>query len=184
MEYPATLLCVSVKNMDTVDIFRENLRRITDAKKPRQSKIADDCGIARSEMNDFLQGRKRFGMDRLEKIANYLNIPIAKMISPVGSDEADPGEASNVVPLINDDILKAFIDKDLARKVGFALLNIERLDRDVYEKLAAHIQSVEWGLRIVAGKCSGSGDRRKKNEPDKIPDGIDRRGGDRTAGGL
>jgi transcriptional regulator with XRE-family HTH domain len=84
--------------MDTVDIFRENLRRITDAKKPRQSKIADDCGIARSEMNDFLQGRKRFGMDRLEKIANYLNIPIAKMISSAGSDEANPGRILKCCP--------------------------------------------------------------------------------------
>jgi len=63
-------------------------------------------------------------------------------------------------------------------RVNEALDNIKRMDSHVFQKLVDHIESVEWGLRMIAGKGShpeSSCDRRQKDEPDKIPGGVDRR---------
>jgi transcriptional regulator with XRE-family HTH domain len=59
--------------MEIAEIFRETLKHILKAEsRGTQSRIADDLGIPRTAMNDFLGGRKPLSETKREQIANYL----------------------------------------------------------------------------------------------------------------
>lgn len=130
-------------------------------------------------------------MERMEKIALFLKTTFTKMVSDSDiSKDADVERASdpigkkpNVIQLQHFEIVKEFKNKGLAKDANRALLNIERLNQEMFEKLVAHIQSVEWSLKMAAEKMPLYGDRRSgtdrrsKHAHNDIPGGADRRSG-------
>lgn len=156
--------------MDSIEIFRKKLKAITDKKNPRQSTIADSVGFSRSEMNDFLRGRKDFSLNRMEDIAKFLGTTFIDFVSEpandvnCGQNDDPPATINNVIHLQHAEIIKQFKNAPRARDANLSLLNIERMAPDVFDKLVAHIQSVEWGLKMVD----------KKDTPKKIQSGGER----------
>jgi len=137
--------------MDSVEIFRKKLRSIVDEQRGRQSQVADACGIGRNEMNDFLSGRKNFGIDRLERIADYLKISYAEMVRN-GTAEAGPLPAAESA---NESMLKEII------------LNLTR-QNSVLTKM---VQDLHSQLSIASETKKGSWEPGSKNRRS----GIDRR---------
>ncbi len=117
-------------------------------------------------MNDFLNGRRGFSVSRMEDIAKCIGTTFAEMVkengssSQTASEHQKPSENNNLIILKHTEIIKEFKNTTRAKEANEALLNIERLDPDVFEKLVAHIESVEWGLRVVAEKAPAYSNRR------------------------
>ncbi|NNG00892.1 MAG: helix-turn-helix transcriptional regulator [Desulfobacteraceae bacterium] len=89
--------------MEHLELFRVALKSFTDQKNPPQSDIADTLGIGRTQLNDFLKGRKDFSGKRLEEIAKYLSKTFTEMLiigERILSGEPHPYDMPNIETLI------------------------------------------------------------------------------------
>lgn len=87
----------------------------------------------------------------------------------------------NLIKIQYIEIIKQFKNEKRAKDANLALLKIEHVDPDLFEKLVSHIEGVEWSLRMKAPpymeRRSGT-DRRKAQTDQKGPKSEERRKGD------
>lgn len=91
-------------------------------------------------------------------------------------------EQNNVVELQHIDVIKNFIDKPKALEINKALSELEKIDMREYYEICGMIKQAlsnakRKALTDRAGPDRRVGERRKKNDPDGIPGGNDRRTG-------
>lgn len=79
------------------ELLIENLRAIRLSQNLTQVQLAEKAGLSNTIVGDIEQGRRRPGLQTLEKIANALNVPIAQLFydsqsnnySPAGIEEKE-----------------------------------------------------------------------------------------------
>ena len=64
-----------------VEIFRHNVTSLMDEREISISKMAMELGISRPGLSRLLAGDEGLTFDRAEKIADYLGIPLASLIT-------------------------------------------------------------------------------------------------------
>lgn len=56
--------------------FSENLKWVMDVRNVNQKQLAEVLGIARETVNSYVSGKRTPDLEKLVKIANYLNVSI------------------------------------------------------------------------------------------------------------
>ena len=92
--------------------------------------------------------------------------------------------ASNQAEQQHMDLVKEFIDKQRAFNIDKELVELEKLAPEVFERVETYIKASADAIKTIKRKDSEScldrrrGRRRVSEDPDKIPDGVERRSGE------
>lgn len=133
--------------------------------------------------------------DILLKFRNHFNIDLNWLLTgqgePFAERERDKAgyqaiQSSNIIELQHLDLVRNFKDKPRAKAINQALLELERTSPSAFEAIEAYIKGMVSGIQLmVAEPQSSYSERRKKDAPENIPPGGDRRRGTdrRKAGG-
>ena len=130
--------------MELIDLFRKRLKAYIKS-RPRgaQSHLADELGIERRWLNDFLAGRKTMSEDLRERIANHLGYKYEDFIAEGRSqEEKQPPPISNVLPMSHESIIHAFRDQEAARNINAMLLELEREDNEKFRQAQGYITAL------------------------------------------
>ena len=145
-------------------------------KKGATTKLAKIFGISQGYMSQILNGDKCFESEiKRREVAGIIGQNYDEMIgvavssigirSISGSEvEKNPPAMNNVAEIEHDSVLKSFKNKEFVKNINEQLLKLESINPDVLREVEDYIQ-----FKI------GKYDRRKINDPNKIPETGDRR---------
>lgn len=167
--------------MEPSDIFRDNVYRLIKREKLVQAHIAEQIGEKPQSFNDYLKGRIGWGEEKRKKLAAYLEVEYHELYNQhfmagttagikLGEEaDADVIRSGNVMELNHSDIIKRFKNKLLAKAINERLLRLENMDPAALDKVMGYLEG------MLAGYQSSYTDRRKSDQPEKIPKTGDRR---------
>ena len=95
----------------------------------------------------------------------------------------DKTPTTNVIEQQHMNIVKGFIDKQRALNIDKELVELEKLAPEVFERIESYIKGSVDTLKTVIEKEQNScldrrrGERRITEDPEQIPDGVERRSG-------
>ena len=72
---------------ETKQIFSENLCRLLSQSGKSQLDLALQLGVAPSSVSSWCNGEKMPRMDKVERMAQYFNVPVASLIEPITTSE-------------------------------------------------------------------------------------------------
>jgi hypothetical protein len=173
IDFASRLRCIIGKSGDTKKVFAER------------------CGTSEKQLYIYLKGASEPGMKFFRNMKEqYSKFNIEWLISgegePILKESPKDVPQGNVIDSKHADVIKRFIDKPYARELNMNLVELERLCPDGYLKVGTFVKGMLEGVQSMAAEPTPSyGERRKKEAPDQIPPGGDRRQGPdrRKAGG-
>lgn len=117
--------------MDSINIFRENLRRIIKQTPGlTQKSIAAQLNISPSSLNDFLSGRINASVDRMQNICRIVQIPYDEMVrlqtDKEAQDKCKPDDEESGIRTMNDKLLD--IIQHQAEEIGKLKQQIKNLE--------------------------------------------------------
>jgi transcriptional regulator with XRE-family HTH domain len=178
---------VTKKNMEPADIFRKNVKTILKQRGLKQSHVAKEINEQSQKLNSYLNGHINWGEVKRKKLATYLKVEYHKLYDrellagieggaglgvEAGAEIVRANHSGSVAELEHSDILKNFKNPPLAKIINSRLVHLESLDPAQLEDILATINSKIKTLEIYLKKGM---DRRKLDQPDKIPETGDRR---------
>ena len=101
--------------MKPVDFYRKALHHLMGHKNLSQKELSERVGIAQTELNDFIHGRKNFSVERLERIAESLETSYIDMLvqgRSIAEGKVEPPPPQPEQPLIVD-VVNGFEKLDL-----------------------------------------------------------------------
>ena len=87
---------------------------------------------------------------------------------------------ANRMELKHTDIIRKFKDKPLAKEIDRDLLELEKISPVAFRQVSTYIKGVVEGLKMAGGQETADRrkyQRRQADDPDKMPDGVERREG-------
>ena len=77
-----------------LEAFRENVTATLTAKGITRTQLADTLGMSRPALSRVLHGHEGISLERAEKIANYLGVPLSELIQVSGRARKIPARSA------------------------------------------------------------------------------------------
>ena len=170
--------------MEPAEIFRHNVIRIIEEKKFVQASIAADLNESPQSLNDYLKGRINWGEKKRKKLAGYLKVDYhqlynqelpagvvcgIKLGAKFGVEHIRANPTERITASENSCELKEFQNKVLAKAINERLARLEKYDPAALDKVMGYIEG------MISVYQSSFLDRRKSDNPEKMPKSGDRR---------
>ena len=157
---------------DILDYLRSLIKKHP---KINQKVIAGKLGCSTSQVSQVLRGDRKASIDFIVAVASVIDIPLQDVII-AATNNRDGFRPDSIAETINEygyeniieiehvGIVRRFRNKNLAKAINEKLLALESMNPD-------ELQEIEDYIRFKMDKY----DRRKSEQPDKIPKTGDRR---------
>ena len=170
--------------MEPAEIFRDNVYRLFKQRGLVQTHVAIEIGERSQKLNSYLNGHTNWGETKRKKLADYLGVKYHELYNQkfvaettagfsmdedAGADHIKANPYYNITELEHTDIIKRFKNKPLAKIINERLLNLENLNPAAMDKVLGFVEG------LITGYQSSFVDRRKSDQPDKMPISGDRR---------
>lgn len=189
-----------MKNID----FGERLKHLRNLKGLLQTDAARLIGISYSSLQNHesgcmpsqmnIQRYSRFYECDKNWLITGIGVPFGDNhdnrmpIKPAITHEQTPQvykaqNASNIVEFQHIELVKNFKDKERAKAINSALLELENLSPEAFEEIESYIKGMVRGLQLATGQSKQKGmdrrqdQRRTHDNQDTIPEEGDRRQG-------
>lgn len=177
--------------------FGERLRSLREKNgfSYTQEDIANAIGVHRNSYQRYEAGYTPHNKT-LDKIVHFFQCSRDWLLTGIGNNEStnlpvlikekpapNTQQMSNVIDLQHSELVKNFKDKERAKAINSALLELERLSPAAFEEIEGYIKGMVRGIQLAQGKTMPSSSdrrhdqRRTHNDQEAIPEDGDRRQG-------
>ena len=168
------------------------LKKIRKEKGLSQKTLAELLETSSGYISEIEQGKTTPGGKFFHSLNRALLVSIDWLLTGEGSPYLDKEEnppvknqhtASDSVDLQDMNLLKGFVDKQRALNIAHELIELEKLAPEMVEKVETYIKASVETIKTIAKKDSPpryeqrKGNRRVAEEPDQVPEGMERRSG-------
>jgi transcriptional regulator with XRE-family HTH domain len=159
--------------------FKDRLKLIIDRTGDTIVAVSKDCGVAKNTLHNYLNGSqppKAQFLEQLKKHYTWINLNWLLVGDGEPFIEDKEQSSNNVLHLQHERVIREFDDKEFAIEINRALVALEKASMREFYKLGGYIKALaEQGVEQYLDRRQSQ--RRMVDDPDKIPNGQDRRHG-------